>query len=83
MRVLGVRELKAHLSEALEAVASGEVIEITNHGRSVARIVPINRPPDPQEIAEALENINHLAEEIGMYVPEGVTAAQIIADIRS
>jgi prevent-host-death family protein len=83
MRVVGVRELKAHLSEALDAVEAGEVIEVTNHGRSVARLVPINRRPSPQEIEEGLASVDRLAEEIGKYVSEGVTAEQIINDIRS
>lgn len=38
---VGVRDLKARLSEHLERVARGEVVTITNHGRRVAQIVPI------------------------------------------
>lgn len=38
---VGVRELKARLSEHLERVARGEVITVTNHGRRVAQIVPV------------------------------------------
>lgn len=83
MKVIGVRELKAHLSEALEAVEAGEVIEVTNHGRSVARIVPIDRRPSQQEIAEAIERIDHLAAEIGKYATPGLTVEQLINDIRS
>ncbi len=83
MKVVGVRDLKAHLSETLEEVESGEVIEITNHGRSVARIVPIDRRPTPQEIAEALERMSHLSDEISKYATPGVTVEQIINDIRS
>ena len=82
MRVMGVRELKAHLSEALEAVALGEVIEVTNHGHRVARLVPINRQADAQEIAEALASVNRLAAEIGKYAPPDLTAEQILDDIR-
>jgi prevent-host-death family protein len=35
-----VRELKAHLSEYLKRVESGEVVGVTNRGRRVARILP-------------------------------------------
>jgi prevent-host-death family protein len=38
---IGVRDLKAHLSEHLERVANGEVITVTSRGRRVAQIVPV------------------------------------------
>jgi len=38
---VGVRELKARLSEHLERVARGEVITVTSRGRRVAQIVPV------------------------------------------
>ena len=38
---VGVRELKARLSEHLERVARGEVITVTSRGRRVALIVPM------------------------------------------
>jgi len=84
MKIIGVSNLKAHLSEILHLVESGEVFEVTRQGRSVARIVPLllSRKPTPQEIAEAIESVDLLAEEIGKYVPAGVTAEQIINDIR-
>jgi prevent-host-death family protein len=40
MRVVGIRELKASLSEALREVAGGERIRVTSRGRAVADIVP-------------------------------------------
>jgi prevent-host-death family protein len=38
---VGVRELKAHLSEHLERVAAGEVVTVTSRGRRIAQIVPV------------------------------------------
>jgi prevent-host-death family protein len=38
---IGIRELKAHLSEHLERVANGEVVTVTNRGHRVAQIVPV------------------------------------------
>lgn len=38
---VGIRELKAHLSEHLDRVARGEVIRVTSRGRPVAHIVPV------------------------------------------
>jgi prevent-host-death family protein len=37
---VAIRELKAHLSEYLERVERGEVINVTKRGRRVARILP-------------------------------------------
>ncbi len=38
---VGIRDLKARLSEHLERVANGEVITVTSRGRRVAQIVPV------------------------------------------
>jgi prevent-host-death family protein len=38
---MGIRQLRANLSAALDRVQTGEVIEVTEHDRPVARIVPI------------------------------------------
>lgn len=38
---VGIRDLKARLSEHLDRVAHGEVITVTSRGRRVAQIVPI------------------------------------------
>ncbi|HEY4990583.1 MAG TPA: type II toxin-antitoxin system prevent-host-death family antitoxin [Nakamurella sp.] len=37
---MGIRELRQNASELLDRVAAGHSIEITNHGRAVARLVP-------------------------------------------
>lgn len=37
---VGVRELKARLSEYLEKARAGEVISVTSRGRRIAQIVP-------------------------------------------
>ncbi len=45
MEQVGVRELRQNASVLLERVMStGETIEITNHGRPVAHLVPITAP---------------------------------------
>ena len=40
MREIGVRELKAKLSEVLRSIEAGESIRVTNHGKPVAEITP-------------------------------------------
>jgi prevent-host-death family protein len=39
-RRVGIRELKAKLSECVRDVKSGATIVVTEHGRRVARLVP-------------------------------------------
>jgi prevent-host-death family protein len=39
---VGVRELKAKLSEYLGRVAAGEDVVVTDRGRPVARLVPVH-----------------------------------------
>ena len=41
MKRVGVAELKNNLSRHLRVVEGGEVLEITDHDRPVARLVPI------------------------------------------
>lgn len=43
-RILTATELKATILAVLDDVADGEDIEVTKHGRPVARIVPIRNP---------------------------------------
>ena len=39
-RRVGIRELKARLSEYVRDVKAGATVVVTEHGRSVARLVP-------------------------------------------
>jgi prevent-host-death family protein len=42
MRTLGIAELKALLSETLARVKAGEEVLITEHGRPIARLLPLS-----------------------------------------
>jgi len=48
---VGVRELKASLSAHLARVKGGETIVVTERGRPVARLVPMERPGVPPDLA--------------------------------
>ena len=41
MRQVGVADLKNNLSRHLRFVEAGEVIEVTDHDRPIARLIPI------------------------------------------
>jgi prevent-host-death family protein len=43
---VGVRDLKARLSEYLRRVRSGQTIVITDHGQVIGRILPAERPQE-------------------------------------
>ncbi|MGH9207165.1 MAG: type II toxin-antitoxin system Phd/YefM family antitoxin [Acidimicrobiales bacterium] len=40
---VGIRELRQQTSSVLKRVAAGEIVEVTEHGHPVARIVPLQR----------------------------------------
>jgi prevent-host-death family protein len=40
---VGIRELRQQASAVLRRVVAGEVIEVTEHGHPIARIVPLQR----------------------------------------
>ena len=41
MKTIGVRELRQRASEVLAQVERGGVVEVTAHGRPIARLVPV------------------------------------------
>ncbi|MBK5222540.1 MAG: type II toxin-antitoxin system prevent-host-death family antitoxin [Acidimicrobiia bacterium] len=51
----GVRELRDQLSRYLKAVGEGHEVTVTDHGKAVARLVPLDQPrPIDRLIAEGL-----------------------------
>ena len=46
METVGIRDLKAHLSRHLKRVRSGTRLLVTEHGRSIATINPVETPVD-------------------------------------
>lgn len=51
----GVGELRDHLSQYSEVVRDGHEVTVTDHGKAVARLVPLDRPrPIDRLIAEGL-----------------------------
>jgi prevent-host-death family protein len=79
---MGIRELKARMSEALRDVQRGETIEVTNHGETVALLVPARRKPDQEQIRSALASLDSLAAEISKLAPEHTNVAETVSDMR-
>ncbi|MHB8992285.1 MAG: type II toxin-antitoxin system Phd/YefM family antitoxin [Chloroflexota bacterium] len=84
MRSVGVRELKEHASRILEEVRQrGEEVQITRHGRVIARLVPVPQTaPDEGELDVIWSDMDRLAEEIESYWPQQVTATEAVAEGR-
>ena len=82
MKSIGLRELKDHLSETIEAVERGEVVEITKRGRTVARVVPVNRDVSVEERGAIVRDLDSLAAEIGQHTQSSDVAETISNDRR-
>ncbi len=55
MSQVGVRELKNQLSRYLKRAQKGEEFIVTEHGRSVARLLPILTPPIKKDLEPLLQ----------------------------
>jgi prevent-host-death family protein len=84
MDSVGVRDLRARTSEILRRVSENkETIEVTSHGRPIARIVPIaRREVDKEKLREMWASLDDLSARIGERWPEGVSAVDAIREQR-
>ena len=84
MRTIGIRELKQRASEILRTVRElGEEIDVTHHGRVVARLVPV-RPERPRAraSASAWSTLDRVAREVGRHWPKGRSATDAVREGR-
>ncbi len=81
----GVRELKERISEILRMVEEEcETIEITNHGKVVARLVPAHKASRFEELTEdeAWTDLERLSAEISAHWPTGLSTVDAVRDAR-
>jgi prevent-host-death family protein len=80
---VGVRDLKARLSEYLRQVSQGRTVIITDHGHPVGRLSPVDQPLD--ERLKALQNAGVVAwngKKLKPVTPAAVNRGeQQVADI--
>ncbi len=57
-------DLKAKILGVLDQVASGEEVEITKHGRVVARLVPASGPPALKGLHDGVAITNATDEDL-------------------
>jgi prevent-host-death family protein len=60
MKSVGIREAKARLSELARAAASGDATVLTDYGKPVARIAPIERATTEERASDAGEFLEAL-----------------------
>lgn len=56
MKTVNLAEAKAHLSELVEQVASGETVQILRRGKPVAQLIGIKRELEPVDV-DLLERV--------------------------
>jgi prevent-host-death family protein len=80
IEVVGAFEAKTHLSELLRKVASGQTIRISQRGRPVADLVPIqkNTVLDSSKAAAKMRTIHQKATKL-----QGVSIKELIEFGRS
>lgn len=63
MKAVGIKELKARLSEYLRAVRAGEILLVTDRDEVVAEIRPaVRRPAPPDTLEETLDALARAGE---------------------
>jgi prevent-host-death family protein len=79
MATIDVRELKQRTSQVLRRVRErGEEIEVTHHGRVVARLVPVAAPRPRRQASATWSTLDRVAREIGARWPKGWSAASVV-----
>jgi prevent-host-death family protein len=76
---IGIRELRDGLSKHLAAVRSGRTLTVTDHGRPVARIVPVDEPTRLEQLKA--EGRIRPASRAKRPAPDPVSAAGTVSDL--
>ena len=77
MKQVGVYGREYHLPKLLEEVEQGETIEITRHGKPVARIVPL--APPRRTPVEVIADIREARKGVRL---AGVTVKELVEEGR-
>ena len=71
MIVINIHEAKTHLSRWLARVAGGEEIVIAKAGRPVAKLIPIDKPPQQRKPGQDAGKV-WISESFDAPLPEEV-----------
>jgi prevent-host-death family protein len=73
MKTVNLAQAKAHLSELVDSVEAGEVVQILRRGKPVARLVPTppkRRPFDLKQLQLLTANMPYQEQSAGDFVRE-------------
>ena len=76
---IGIRQLRDGLSRHIAEVREGRIITVTDHGRPVARIVPVERPNRLERLRA--EGRVRRAARAKRPAPEPVEASGTVSDL--
>ena len=85
MITVAKHEFIERISEILDiAVENGETIEITDHGKVIAHVVPVSEPKQSvEQNAAAWADLKRIAAELAPYWSDkNVDAVEIVRDVR-
>lgn len=82
---VGIRELRQQTSRVLKRVIAGEVVEVTEHGHPIARIVPLRpsvldqltaegRATEAADLLDLLDELSLPAAPAGHMLPSAALA---------
>ncbi|MBE9549640.1 MAG: type II toxin-antitoxin system prevent-host-death family antitoxin [Proteobacteria bacterium] len=57
MLTMQSNEIKARLAEVLRKVEAGQEVEITRHGKTIARLAPMQKQESLQDYTSAVEKM--------------------------
>lgn len=77
---LEIGDLRERIDKLLHLIESGQVVELINHGKVIAEVVP--PMPAPQRDAEAWAELERIASRLAPYWPEDGDAVDIVRDVR-
>ncbi len=77
---LEVKELKERIDKLLSLIESGQVVELIDHGKVIAEVVPPT--PTAQRDTEAGPKLEQIASRLAPYWPEDLDAVDIVRDVR-
>ena len=86
MDSIGIRELKQNASEVIAKVARGKHLIVTDRGRPVAQLIPLQKSRiddliESGQLSAASSSIDDLP--LPLRAPEGVSLTQAIIDDRN
>lgn len=79
---IGVRELRQHASRWIRRAEAGHRIEITNHGRLVAALVPVTDDDDPLAALERAGRVVRAVDDWDAAPPRVAAARSTMSAVR-